>query len=166
MWAYGQESLEHRTLWTQDFGGLCADISFPACLRERGGKCGRLTALCVDRTRFICRALSLFSVSRPVPAESASGIHQGPWSRTESKKVLDVWPCHLGQRLCCLLLSLRYTEWRFPSPSLIRKHSSPYTKLSFESRGLTGLKEGLLAKPSAFREEGVPSPLLRMQTKG
>ena len=98
----------------------------------------------------ICRAWSLFSVSRPALAESASGIYQGPWSRTENKKVLGVWPCHLGQRLCCLLLSLRNrVEGSLPVADM-------------HSRGLTGLREGLLAKPRAFREEGVPLPLLRM----
>lgn len=61
-WAYGQESLEHRTLWTQDFGTLCADLSLPAWLREGGGKCGRLTDLCVDRTQYLSGSLPVLSV--------------------------------------------------------------------------------------------------------
>lgn len=62
MWAHGQESLEDRTLWTQAFGGLCADFSFPAWLRKGGGKCGRLTDLCVDRTQYLSGLVPVLSV--------------------------------------------------------------------------------------------------------
>ena len=41
---------------------LFADLSLPAWLREGGGKCGRLTDLCVDRTQYLSGSLPVLSV--------------------------------------------------------------------------------------------------------